>query len=242
MNQLRQGVAISTLSPMALDKLRQLVNLQEDVLIRIAQELVLKNLRYDEMHGRFDMVDEQHSDTFQWILNDRYCFHTDDLYGSQEPKGLSKLGINTNVSLNDNSPTDTGIVGNELLPVTFHCIETTRVTNAFEGEKNNDIHPTGVYQAECNGSEDNSDKSELYVDYMTAQGYGAKKRAREALMHWLSAGEGIFHISGKLGSGKSTFMKFLCTHDTTRAKLHKWAGRLLNRKNAILLLTQPLKR
>jgi hypothetical protein len=48
--------------------------------------------------------------------------------------------------------------------------------------------------------------------------------ARESFIHWLSSGKGIFHVSGKLGSGKSTLMKFLCDHDRTEAELQKWAG------------------
>lgn len=41
---------------------------------------------------------------------------------------------------------------------------------------------------------------------------------------WLEEGEGIFHISGKPGSGKSTLMKYLCTHTRTKSTLKKWAG------------------
>jgi len=42
--------------------------------------------------------------------------------------------------------------------------------------------------------------------------------------HWLSSGRGIFHISGKMGSGKSTLMKFLSGHERTQAELRTWAG------------------
>ncbi|KAJ9243357.1 hypothetical protein DTO169E5_2939 [Paecilomyces variotii] len=48
--------------------------------------------------------------------------------------------------------------------------------------------------------------------------------ARERLNSWLSSGDGIFHISGKLGSGKSTLMKFLCPHPKMMAQLQQWAG------------------
>jgi hypothetical protein len=41
---------------------------------------------------------------------------------------------------------------------------------------------------------------------------------------WLSDGDGIFHISGKPGSGKSTLMKFLCNHRRTQSALEAWAG------------------
>ncbi|KAL5589738.1 hypothetical protein FOVSG1_011605 [Fusarium oxysporum f. sp. vasinfectum] len=59
-----------------------------------------------------------------------------------------------------------------------------------------------------------------------------KSKSREPFMNCLSSSEGIFHISGKLGSGKSTLMKLLCTHGQTRLELEKWAG------NRSLLITQ----
>ncbi|PLB53850.1 hypothetical protein P170DRAFT_346100 [Aspergillus steynii IBT 23096] len=40
---------------------------------------------------------------------------------------------------------------------------------------------------------------------------------------WLSDGDGIFHISGKLGSGKSTLMKLLYRDDRTKKRLIQWA-------------------
>lgn len=46
----------------------------------------------------------------------------------------------------------------------------------------------------------------------------------EKWTNWLSSGNGIFHIAGKLGSGKSTLMKFLCNHPQTKVALQKWAG------------------
>ncbi|RMJ18030.1 hypothetical protein CDV36_002335 [Fusarium kuroshium] len=50
-----------------------------------------------------------------------------------------------------------------------------------------------------------------------------KRLSRNTLYDWLSSGSGIFHVSGKLGSGKSTLMKFLSTHPRTRAEIEKWA-------------------
>jgi hypothetical protein len=41
---------------------------------------------------------------------------------------------------------------------------------------------------------------------------------------WLSSGSGIFHIAGKLGSGKSTLMKLVCSHPRTIDRLQEWAG------------------
>jgi hypothetical protein len=60
---------------------------------------------------------------------------------------------------------------------------------------------------------------------LNADSNGVKREARERLQNWLVTGDGIFHISGKLGSGKSTLMKFLLTRHGTRAKLQQWAGK-----------------
>ncbi|KAI1467827.1 uncharacterized protein F4812DRAFT_427711 [Daldinia caldariorum] len=41
---------------------------------------------------------------------------------------------------------------------------------------------------------------------------------------WLREGEGIFHILGKPGAGKSTLMKFIWKHKITKDMLNIWAG------------------
>jgi energy-coupling factor transporter ATP-binding protein EcfA2 len=41
---------------------------------------------------------------------------------------------------------------------------------------------------------------------------------------WLEEGEGIFHIAGKPGSGKSTLMKYLVRQPRTKQSLQKWTG------------------
>lgn len=51
-----------------------------------------------------------------------------------------------------------------------------------------------------------------------------RKESREKFLMWLSTGTGIFHISGKMGCGKSTLMKFLCQHPETHTRLDKWAS------------------
>ena len=43
------------------------------------------------------------------------------------------------------------------------------------------------------------------------------------LLPWLEHGTGFFWVSGKPGSGKSTFMKFLAGHPRTRQALSNWA-------------------
>ncbi|PVH95036.1 hypothetical protein DM02DRAFT_471958, partial [Periconia macrospinosa] len=51
-----------------------------------------------------------------------------------------------------------------------------------------------------------------------------QRHARKVLIQWLATESGVFHILGKLGSGKSTLMKFLFKQPQTRSHLQKWAG------------------
>lgn len=44
------------------------------------------------------------------------------------------------------------------------------------------------------------------------------------LSDWFLSGKGTFWVSGKPGSGKSTFMKFIAKHQRTRELLAEWAG------------------
>jgi len=45
-----------------------------------------------------------------------------------------------------------------------------------------------------------------------------------SLPKWLASGDGVFHIAGKPGSGKSTLMKLLVSHGETKNLLSTWAG------------------
>ncbi|RAH81375.1 hypothetical protein BO86DRAFT_100983 [Aspergillus japonicus CBS 114.51] len=45
---------------------------------------------------------------------------------------------------------------------------------------------------------------------------------RKRFIDWLETGTRISHISRKLGSGKSTLMKFICEHPETQTHLRAW--------------------
>jgi ABC-type lipoprotein export system ATPase subunit len=42
-------------------------------------------------------------------------------------------------------------------------------------------------------------------------------------VQWLQSDDDLYWISGRPGSGKSTLMKFLCTHQQTKEHLKAWA-------------------
>lgn len=43
-------------------------------------------------------------------------------------------------------------------------------------------------------------------------------------VEWLKGEDGVYWISGKPGSGKSTLIKFVAEHEKTRSQLEEWAG------------------
>ena len=49
-------------------------------------------------------------------------------------------------------------------------------------------------------------------------------RPWDNFVEWLENGEGTYWINGKLGSGKSTLMSYICQDPRTSAALAKWAG------------------
>ena len=53
---------------------------------------------------------------------------------------------------------------------------------------------------------------------------GHALNANGGFVDWLETKNGIFWVSGKAGSGKSTLMKFICSHDVTRRHLRVWAA------------------
>lgn len=70
----------------------------------------------------------------------------------------------------------------------------------------------------------------------------AQRAAREKFTGWLESGHGVFHISGKPGSGKSTLMKYLIEHTATSGHLNVWASELssLGLKSSLEKMTLEL--
>ncbi|KAI0544422.1 hypothetical protein F4679DRAFT_564968 [Xylaria curta] len=69
-------------------------------------------------------------------------------------------------------------------------------------------------------NENFEDHETHYYDY---QRDPERSRNRGAMCKWLKSGSGIFYISGKAGSGKSTLMKHLAGAPQTREHLADWA-------------------
>lgn len=84
----------------------------------------------------------------------------------------------------------------------------------------------------CDSSNDNdeddsdevaSDEEDSAEEFNDRDGSN-HEQIREEFGSWLSSEDGIYHVSGKLGSGKSALMKFLYLDTRTKDMLRKWAG------------------
>ena len=129
-DRIEKGTCVSSLSAEAQDQIKTLLGLTKLTLEGRAARKILESLAFDEMRTRTETIQEEHCDTFRWI-------------------------VDQNVEVDD----------------------TTLASNT-----------------------------------------------REVYLSWLSRGRGIFHVAGKLGSGKSTLMKFLFDHTETKRQLLEWAG------------------
>jgi hypothetical protein len=60
--------------------------------------------------------------------------------------------------------------------------------------------------------------------FLSADELEARRGIRVHFQTWLQSGNGVYWISGKAGSGKSTLMKFLSSNSETKTALQSWAG------------------
>jgi energy-coupling factor transporter ATP-binding protein EcfA2 len=75
------------------------------------------------------------------------------------------------------------------------------------------------------GSVDDADNDPHGEGYQDRQDYlQSRLQARDNFVNWLEKGNGIFHISGKPGAGKSTLMKYLCQHPQTEKHIKVWSS------------------
>jgi putative ribosome biogenesis GTPase RsgA len=75
------------------------------------------------------------------------------------------------------------------------------------------------------GDTQNDDASDRFRDTLGIGLFDERARAKvDSFVQWLSSGTGVYHIAGKLGSGKSTLIKYLSGHNRVREELQKWAG------------------
>jgi hypothetical protein len=113
----------------------------------------------------------------------------------------------------------------------------------YEGTTtDSDARGWSVWQLDDGYEEENQDwwykRDETTVIYVTGPEHQHLLEAGGRFIEWLSSGDGIFHISGKLGSGKSTLMKYLFNHPRTKIELSRWAGTFQVHADNLLAMVQ----
>lgn len=86
---LRSGIAVSFLSPEALEQIQSLLNLSNEAATKVRESRILEALRFDLMDDRFHDVKEAHEKTFDWIFRDTGKSSSDDSQNSNEDMGPS---------------------------------------------------------------------------------------------------------------------------------------------------------
>jgi len=171
LDELRQGVHVSSIDQETKSSFRRLIGLHEDALSIGTRQRILRSLAFQDIHQRYEAVDDPHADTFRWIVE------------GTTPSNASRLGAQPK-DLSDNT------------------------------------------------------------DVLSMQAVTRNRYSR-----WLRSPDGILHVSGKLGSGKSTLMKLLSQCSETMEGLQEWAGmdtylpRLVDTDAELIILlqaTEPL--
>jgi len=215
LSELRQGVTVSSMSPEFQYKLRDILETVGTLSETAKHELILRALAFSDMYGRFEDVEPAHFETFEWIFDEDYGDNVNDDADAVNTfnDGTEFPEANTE---NDNSGPENDNLGAEDddFEDEDDNSETEDDDSASVGENNTPLIPSDLSEDTESEVDDEARFGDIEHDYSV----------REPFLHWLSAGNGVFHIAGKLGSGKSTLMKFLCDHERTTAELQKWAG------------------
>lgn len=87
----------------------------------------------------------------------------------------------------------------------------------------------GTFEWLLQGRSASGDDNEYWDrDQLQREQLNLRPAVSELFMGWLTREDGVFHLSGKPGSGKSTAMKLIYGHGITKRSLTSWAsGRIL---------------
>lgn len=228
--QLRRGVTVTEIGQRAQEQLRELLNLSEAACQAVAQQSILKALAFSDMYGRFEGVEKAHLNTFGWIYGDKPSPKADpDIVGF-----LHHDDSDDDQTLHEDSPTDRQPQHEDNTDTSSQILRSKEEEDVDFDESNNSRLKRSQDSVNAERKERETSSSTVPENQHQKDNQSDEDDAsvqREKWTNWLSSGNGIFHIAGKLGSGKSTLMKFLCSHPQTKVALQKWAGMVkLNEK------------
>jgi hypothetical protein len=231
MEDLTQGSEVTSISAEAQNQIRTLLKLSQAQCKALARSHMLKGLAAPSMNMRFEDVANAHQRTFQWLFahdDTATAIRTDHPQSNQEC-------ISSLVATNSHEKELCALTGADVRGRTKE--DTNKACSCLGNgvAAHHKAQEWSVWQLDDGYEEDNQDwwykRGSAWVDEtwkatVTAPDHKHLLQSGMLFIEWLASGDGIFHISGKLGSGKSTLMKYLYKHPRTRRELAKWAGML----------------
>ncbi|KAI1091517.1 hypothetical protein F5B19DRAFT_503041 [Rostrohypoxylon terebratum] len=251
---LRLGTNVSCLDSEALDQIKSLLQLTDDAILNVRQARILDALRFKRINERFEDIEEAHRKTFSWIFagqddiasasesslhnkdgNDHsYGYgHEDDQISGRNSESKSVVSSLDSTLIYTEAGSSTGSFRNMN---SMSTAESESSDNSSFQWILDDLSSIG-----SDGDPQVSDSRSFHSDLSSQQQQQEApiafsdtdvpisvrenlRQARDSFVSWLQRDSGIFYISGKPGSGKSTFMKYVSQHRETTRYLRAWAG------------------
>jgi hypothetical protein len=235
---LTQGVTVTYLNNEAQNQLRCLLELSQIKREQLVHCYIRRGLEVPEMSLRFENVESAHQATFRWLfpsphersidnnrsgpISERVCSHI-----RQDSHELDKSSHARSKQITD--PESSSTIDEKDTHQQDQGWSVWQLDDGYE-EENQDWWYKREEKKDCVVTDGNfqqsreNDTGENWEDFESKPENRNIVEAGRRLIDWLSSGSGIFHISGKLGSGKSTLMKFLLKHPRTQMEISKWAG------------------
>jgi len=160
------------------------------------EDHILKRLEFDGMHQRELAIEREHKQTFQWLLYD----------GSE-----IRQSSDSHDPFDSSSPSDASSIYASSPVHGPTIVTTTTLEQSATGDDDN-------------GSQSSGSSRDSWEVARLASEEAKRSTTRQLFRNWLTSGNGIFYVSGKAGSGKSTLMKFLTNDTRTKEELESWAG------------------
>ena len=241
---LRLGTQASSLGPEALDQIRSLLNLTDKAVLKVREARVLDSLRFEMMNERFEDIEDAHVKTFDWIYGRPDDDRDSNGVGTEVSSILASSlhEIEKHDIIEDDSKDARQVVDEEatnrgesleslsqaqksMSDREDNADENTLSDSGIDSEVESTLSDGERSLERAPRSHSSSERSWSSVEVYEIPEEDLKRmtHARDCFVDWLEHGEGIFHIAGKPGSGKSTLMKYLCRHHQTEQHLRLWA-------------------
>ncbi|KAF9881153.1 hypothetical protein CkaCkLH20_01303 [Colletotrichum karsti] len=186
-------------------------------------------LWFPELETRFASIEKAHGSTYRWLLHDP---ESDSEHGSDDDSiSVSPTSSGVTQEGQDQGSEDSMSISSQ--PGNFQANESqawleepeTSVTGVQSETLQGDVPASaGVLDLSTHTSVD-SDQFSVKTSISVKRERVQRQVWREQFLNWLQDDNGLFYISGKPGSGKSTLMKSICQDPHSQKLLRIWANK-----------------